>query len=273
MISIVTTIHNQYAMNRLYFEYLEKYTLHPYELIIIDNASTDESPAYFRNKGIKLITNDGNYSYPHCQNQGIAAASHNLIAFFNNDLLVSPRWDEKLIALMTEHQLDVVSFATNDRIENDKATFRLRNRWKWIKTPLEFLFGNGYQNLRLMQRLMYGSWEAWTARRSQQFGHKVLEGFSGSCIVSTRNALDKTGIWDERIEAADFDFYLRTKKRNQAFGDIKPIHILLGVYFHHYGRLTFKGMRHYPFVDKMNIITPEEKWGKEMDALLKDISR
>ena len=73
MISIITSIHNQYAMNRLYFEYLEKYTVHPFELIIIDNASTDESPAFFRNKGVKLITNDGNYSYPHCQNQGIAA--------------------------------------------------------------------------------------------------------------------------------------------------------------------------------------------------------
>ncbi len=273
MISIVTTIHNQFAMNRLYLEYLKRYSAHPFELIIIDNASTDESPDYFRRMGCKVITNDGNYSYPHCQNQGIAAASHSLIAFFNNDLLVSPRWDENLKTIMAGQQLDVVSFATNDRVENDKATFRLRNKWKWIKTPLEYLFGTSYTNLSLMHRLMYGNWEAWTAKRRQLFGHKVLEGFSGSCIVSTRNALEKTGNWDERIEAADFDFYLRTKKRNLESGDIKPIHILLGVYFHHYGRLTIKRKNHYPFVDKMNIITPEEKWGKEMDALLKDISR
>ena len=120
---------------------------------------------------------------------------------------------------------------------------------------------------------MYGNWDNWTDRRHRQFGNAVMEGFSGSCIVSTRNALNKAGTWDERIEAADFDFYLRTKKRNLTFGDISPIHILLGVFFHHYGRLTAKRKDHLPYVDKKNIITPEEKWGKEMEALLVDISR
>ncbi|MEO6168374.1 MAG: glycosyltransferase [Chitinophagales bacterium] len=273
MISIITTVHNHLPMNRLYFEYLEKYTVHPFELIIIDNASTDASAAYFLERGAKVIRNNGNYSYPHCQNQGIAAASYDLLAFFNNDLLVSPRWDEQLLAIMNEKKLEVVSFASNDRIENDAVTFKLRNKWKWIKTPVEFLMGTSYISIKLMHLLMYGNWEKWTALRSQQFGNAVMEGFSGSCIVSTRNALNKAGTWDERIEAADFDFYLRTKKRNLAVGDLKPIAILLGVFFHHYGRLTAKRKDRYPFVDFNNIITPEEKWGKEMEELLVDISR
>lgn len=273
MISIITSVHNQLPMNRLYFEYLKKYTVCPFELIIIDNASTDASAAYFQEHGATVISNSDNYSYPHCQNQGIAAASYDILAFFNNDLLVSPHWDERLLAIMSEKKLEVVSFASNDRIENDKATFRLRNKWKWIKEPVEFLMGTSYSSIQLMHRLMYGNWDNWTDRRHRQFGNAVMEGFSGSCIVSTRNALDKAGTWDERIEAADFDFYLRTKKRNLTFGDISPIHILLGVFFHHYGRLTAKRKDHLPYVDKKNIITPEEKWGKEMEALLVDISR
>lgn len=273
MISIITSVHNHLPMNRLYFEFLKRYTIHPFELIIIDNASTDESAAYFRKQGAKVISNDGNYSYPHCQNQGIAAASYDVIAFFNNDLLVAPRWDEKLLNLMSDKKLDVVSFATNDRVENNAATFRLRNKWKWIKTPVEFILGTTYSSIKLMHQLMYGNWEKWTAKRNDQFKSAILEGFSGSCIVSTRNALNKTGLWDENIQAADFDFYLRTKKRSLAEGDIKPIHILLGVYFHHYGRLTLNRKKNLPFVDKENIITPEQKWGTEIDSLLKDISR
>jgi hypothetical protein len=45
-------------------------------------------------------------------------------------------------------------------------------------------------------------------------------------------------------------------------GDIKPMHIALGVIVHHYIRLTLKSARE-PFVDRDNMITPEEKWGLE----------
>lgn len=41
MISIVTAVHNQIGMNRLFYETLKRNTRNVYELIIIDNNSTD----------------------------------------------------------------------------------------------------------------------------------------------------------------------------------------------------------------------------------------
>ena len=41
MISIITAVHNQLAMNKLFVESLHKYSTMPFELIIIDNASSD----------------------------------------------------------------------------------------------------------------------------------------------------------------------------------------------------------------------------------------
>ena len=78
--------------------------------------------------------------------------------------------------------------------------------------------------------------------------------------------------WDERIQSADFDLYLRSKKRAVETQDIKPIHLALGVYFHHYSRLTFKSRHYIPFADADNLISLDEKWGPEKDALLHDIN-
>ena len=77
-----------------------------------------------------------------------------------------------------------------------------------------------------------------------------------------RKAIEKIGLWDERIQGADFDLYIRSKKRNIEHYDIKPVHMALGVFIHHYIRLTVKSTR-APFADKDNMISNEEKWGVE----------
>ena len=86
MISIVTAVHNQIGMNRLFYETLKRNTRNVYELIIIDNNSTDGSREFFREHADTVIENHGNYSYPYCQNQGIAAARYDYLVFLNNDV-------------------------------------------------------------------------------------------------------------------------------------------------------------------------------------------
>jgi hypothetical protein len=74
-----------------------------------------------------------------------------------------------------------------------------------------------------------------------------------------RKALDKIGLWDERIQAADFDLYLRTCKRADEVGDIRPLSICLDTFVHHYIRLTFKA-GYPPFADAANLVPLEQKW-------------
>lgn len=272
MISIVTAIYNQKSMNEIYFECLRKYTRRKFELIIIDNGSTDGSADFFEQKGAVVIRNNGNYSYPYCQNRGAEVARYETIAFMNNDLIVSPGWDDRIMEVMEDDAHGVISIATNDRMESQAATKKQLRRWKRIKYPAVFLLGTSPLSLRLMLSLMYGNWETWTQKRKAQFHEKMLEGFSGSCIVMKRKALEKLGGWDERIQAADFDMYAKTKKRHMEIGDIKPIHLLLDIYFHHFQRLTRKS--HHPeFVDKKNLITLTDKWGEEFESLMRDIDR
>lgn len=73
-----------------------------FELIVVDNASTDESLAIARSyQGrpcYRLIENERNTGFSHAVNQGIRAAQGEYVALFNNDAFAEPEWLEQLIA-------------------------------------------------------------------------------------------------------------------------------------------------------------------------------
>lgn len=270
MISIITAVYNQLPINRLFVAALERYSSLPYELIIIDNGSTDGSAEFFESKGAKVIRNTANYSYPYTQNQGIRAAKYDYYAFLNNDIIVAPGWDKGLIDAMEAHQLDLVCPAAIERAESASITKSFRRKWKWIK-GLTKILGVGEPALNFRHRLMYGNWERFCDKRRQKFGNRIIEGFSGHSILTTRRAIDLLGFWDERIQAADFDLYMRSKKRQLEQGDIQPIHVVLGVFHHHFERLTLKA-RPPAFADKARLIQLEDKWpAAEMNKLLADV--
>lgn len=269
MISIITAVHNQLAINKIFLDYLQKYTHHPYELIIIDNNSTDGTREFFKENGAIVIENDANYSYPYTQNQGLKIAKYDVFAFLNNDITVAPNWDKHMLEAMRANALDVATVCGIERLESAEKTKAYGRRWKRIKNVISY-FNRSETSFRFMHRLMYGNWEKFSKQRHSDFGNKCIEGFVGNSVLFTRKALDLLGFYDERIQAADFDLYVRSKKRNIEHGDIKPCHIALGVYNHHYIRITLKS-KPPVFVDAAKMIRLEDKWSAEELALyLKD---
>jgi GT2 family glycosyltransferase len=271
MISIITSIHNQLAMNQLFMERLRATTSVPYELIIIDNNSTDGSREFFQANADVVITNESNYSYPYCQNQGIDVAKYEYLTFLNNDIILSKDWDKRIIDVMNKRGIEVISFATNDHLENKQVQKKVHRKWKRIKYPIRAIFGVGYNALSWMLKLMYGNFDKYCEKRFEQFGDAVIEGFSGSCILIKKSALPKIGKWDERIQSADFDLFFRTKVRSLEHKDIQPLQLALGVYIHHYQRLTLRSKKLPSFTDKGNLISLKEKWGDKEKTLYKDV--
>lgn len=137
MLTIITAIYNQLDMNRLYYESIVETTDGDWELIVIDNGSTDGSREFFEGLGgrVRVIANDGNYSYPYCQNAGIEAAKGEILAFLNNDIFLSPHWDTRLRQLLGKDGYEVLSLASNDRMGDARATRRVSRRWKRINIP------------------------------------------------------------------------------------------------------------------------------------------
>ena len=71
------------------------------EIIIIDNASTDESKLYLskipKKHWLKIIHNLENKGFAGGNNIGIKKASGDYIVLLNNDTVVTENWIEKLI--------------------------------------------------------------------------------------------------------------------------------------------------------------------------------
>ena len=269
-LSIITAVHNQLPMNRIYVEELRRRTDLPYELIVVDNASTDGSREFFASQGATLIANQANYSYPRCQNQGLAVATGDVLAFLNNDLCFPDHWDTRLLATMEAHGLDVATACGAENAGDREVTRRLHRRWhrvKGVNLALAGFSGLSEHTLRRMQRWMYGDWERFSEAWYRDHRNQVAEGFVGAAVVQTRRAIDLLGPWDERMQTADFDLYLRTRKRHMEKGDIRPCHVVLDVYVHHFMKLTLKARRPR-FADADKLVPLGEKWGEEGARLL-----
>ena len=60
MLSIIVAVHNQIGHNRLFLEGIGRYTTGPYEVVVIDNHSTDGSAEFFESQGCRVIRNASN---------------------------------------------------------------------------------------------------------------------------------------------------------------------------------------------------------------------
>ena len=80
-----------------------KQTTYPaLEIIVVDNASTDDSSAWIEehHPDIILIQNDKNYGYAGGCNRGISHTKGSFILFLNNDTIMEPGWIEPLVDRM-----------------------------------------------------------------------------------------------------------------------------------------------------------------------------
>ena len=98
-VSIVLPVHNNWALT---VECLRSLTdddsAVPRELIVVDDASTDETPQLLAAvKGINVVRLDENVGFVGAVNAGLSAARAPLIVLLNNDTVVRPGWLEALV--------------------------------------------------------------------------------------------------------------------------------------------------------------------------------
>lgn len=258
MISIVVAVHNQIEHSKLFLWSVEKYTRHPYELIVVDNNSTDGSGDLFRRHGAKVIRNERNLCYPCSQNQGMELATNDYLVFLNNDVFLSPAWDTDLLAALSRYDLSVVSPSGIETMETRRATRAALRRWRWIGRHLH---GRSQrEGLRRLVKLMYGDWECYCRRRRRRFYPKVQDGISGNCILARRSVFEKIGVWNSEVEASDWDLYLRIRRREEDSGDVIRPKVALWSYVHHFIRATADTR---PAIDcEHERRGLEERWGK-----------
>lgn len=104
MVSIVIPVFNNLAYTHKCLKSIIANTAYPrYEVIVVDNASTDDTADYLKKMQaaqVKPIFNDVNMGFVEACNIGAAAADGDFVLFLNNDTEVQPRWLSSLVELM-----------------------------------------------------------------------------------------------------------------------------------------------------------------------------
>jgi len=91
--SIIIPVFNQVEYTRKCVEAIRGNTRQAlYEIIVVDNASTDETAEYLRGLGaaVTVVSNPDNRGFAAACNQGARAAAAGYLVFLNNDTIVAP---------------------------------------------------------------------------------------------------------------------------------------------------------------------------------------
>jgi glycosyltransferase involved in cell wall biosynthesis/GT2 family glycosyltransferase len=95
-ISIIILSFNTRELLMRCIESARQHTDVPYELIVVDNASSDDSAEYAAAAADRAILNERNAGFSGGFNQGSAAARGRLVFFLNSDTKLPPSWASRL---------------------------------------------------------------------------------------------------------------------------------------------------------------------------------
>jgi glycosyltransferase involved in cell wall biosynthesis/Flp pilus assembly protein TadD len=249
--SIIILCCNQLDYTRQCLESVLAHTRAPYELILVDNGSSDGTGEYLHQLAVSdqrsavrivVIGNETNRGFAVGCNQGLAAARGQYLILLNNDTIVTPGWLEGLIALSLADwpKMGMVGPVTS--------------------------MAAGPQQIPVDYRSL-DDLNAFAARRRREFAGKALEveRLIGFCLLIRRDVLQAVGsTLDERFGLGFFeDDDLCFRAREKGF----RLAVALDVFIHHFGNRTFTGLgldAHQML--KENFERFQAKWGTERTA-------
>lgn len=109
VVSFIVVLRNHAYLTVLTLESIKRYVEVPYELILVDNASTDETLTLLdRLENVRLVRNAENLGFAPACNQGSRVARSRLLCFLNNDALLQPNSVAPAVADLTNTRVGAV---------------------------------------------------------------------------------------------------------------------------------------------------------------------
>jgi GT2 family glycosyltransferase len=246
--SIVVITHDNIVFTRLCLESLLANTDGPsYEVIVVDNGSSDGTPAYLRwlahyHDHVTVELNPTNLGFARACNQGLALARGDILVLLNNDTMVAPGWlsslSGRLIGSPRDSEVGLVGPVTN-RIGNEAEVETTYRTWG------EFLAVAA---------------ERASAHSGEDFEIETLTMF---CLAMRRDIYERVGPLDEQFEVGmveDDDYSMRV--RQAGYRIVCADNVLV----HHFGESSFGKL--VPTGEYKRIVAANQarflaKWGVE----------
>ncbi len=239
--SLIILTYNNLDTTRLCVDSIFQKTTYPnFEVILVDNASQDQTPAYLADlaeahMNVHVILNQENRGFAAGNNLGAAAAQGDILVFLNNDVVVTPGWLETLAGHLQAPDVGMVGPVTN-------------NSGNQSQIPVT------YQSLADL--------DAFVAELTQANLGKTFEipMLAFHCVALRGEVFAEIGPLDERFGQGMFeddDYALRLREKGYRLLCAED------VFVHHWGSASFSklAMAHYWQLFKVNLDKFEEKWG------------
>ncbi len=234
LVSIILLTYNALNYTKRCLDSILAHTSYPFELILVDNASTDGTPKYLtelvkNNSNFTLIENAENKGFAAGNNQGVAAANGKYVLLLNNDVLVAEGWLENLVAgLELDERIGMVGPITN----------HISGRQMLTDVP----YKNDQDFFKFAAKVAAKNLNRITPRRR----------IAGFAVLMEKTLYQDVGGLDESFGIGNYeddDLCLKVSREGYA------IMVHEGVFIHHYGSQTF-------IANKMDYTAALESKGK-----------
>ncbi|HUY10631.1 MAG TPA: glycosyltransferase family 2 protein, partial [Candidatus Dormibacteraeota bacterium] len=216
LVSIVTLSWNAPEYTKLALESIRLRTREPYEVIVVDNGSKDETLRYLQSiddPHVRIIYNDTNRGFSAGNNIGIAAASGEFVVILNNDVIVSEDWLDALLDPFARIPVLGISAPRSNNISGHQQIPNVR-----------------YDDEN--ELIAFARERARRYRRRGYFTDRAV----GFCLCIPRFLIDEIGGFDERFGVGNFeddDLCMRTRAAGY------KIFICDDAFVHHFGSRSF----------------------------------
>ncbi len=241
--SVIVVTHNGLLFTRLCVESLLANTsVSDYELIVIDNASTDDTPAYLRALGrahpqVRVRLSERNLGFAAACNVGLEMARGRALVLLNNDTMPPRWWLGGLLRHLGDPSVGAVGPVTN-RICNE--------------AQIETAYGT------------YGDFMQFAGERRERHAGELRElpTLTMFCFAMRRGTWEKIGPLDERFGVGtleDDDYSLRIRRAGLRLACAED------VFVHHFDKASFGelvGSGEYDRLLRENRLRFERKWGE-----------
>ncbi|CAM4397263.1 glycosyltransferase [Saccharibacillus endophyticus] len=240
-VSVVLITYNNLDYTKKCIDSIFQKTAYPnYELVIVDNDSQDDTPAYLLDlqknmSNVRVILNDQNLGFAAGNNVGIRASEGEYIILLNNDTIVTRGWISGLIKHLNKDHVGMVGPVTNS-IGNE-AQIHV-----------------DYTSIDEMDRFAI---DYTTQYQNQTYSQiPVLAMF---CVAFKAEIIKEVGYLDEDYEVGMFeddDYSMALKKAGYTVACAED------VFIHHFGSVSFKKLqdKKYREIFDKNKIYFEKKW-------------
>jgi GT2 family glycosyltransferase len=162
-----------------------------YEVLVVDNGSTDGSPARIRSafSEVDLLRNPDNKGFSRACNQGLRKSRGRLLLLLNSDTLLPGNAVKEMAEFIQEHPGAGIAgcMLLNEDGTYQKSSGKIRD------------IVNEWRERRIRAGLEQGTRAAW--RREERFARHVrsVDWVSGAFLMIRRTVTDRIGLLNERM--------------------------------------------------------------------------